>query len=68
MNNFLKTTTESISSFVSDEDGAQVIEYALILAVVSLIVIVALAGLTGAPITDMVKKVIACMGGAATCT
>ena len=66
MTNFLNTVNNSISSFVKDEEGAQVIEYALILAVVSLIVIVALARVSGLPITTMVNKVISCMGG--TCT
>ena len=67
MNNFLNTINNSISSFVKDEEGAQVIEYALILAVVSLVVIVALASISGEPITTMVAKIVACFGGAAAC-
>ena len=36
MNQFIKQINTSISSFVKEEDGAQVVEYALIIAVVSI--------------------------------
>ncbi|MDO9279773.1 MAG: Flp family type IVb pilin [Polaromonas sp.] len=36
MNQFIKSINTSISSFVKEEDGAQVVEYALIIALVSI--------------------------------
>ena len=37
----------SIRSFAIEEDGAQVIEYALIIAVVSIVLVIALSGING---------------------
>ena len=39
---------QSIRAFAVEDDGAQVIEYALIIAVVSITLVVALRNLTGA--------------------
>lgn len=39
MNKFLKSLGQSAQSFLRDEEGAQIIEYALIIAVVSLALI-----------------------------
>jgi pilus assembly protein Flp/PilA len=46
MNKFLTSAKNSIRSFAKDEEGAQVVEYALIIAVVSLGLILALYGPT----------------------
>ena len=48
MNKFLNTVNQSIRSFAKEEDGAQVVEYALIIAVVSIALVVALRALTAA--------------------
>jgi pilus assembly protein Flp/PilA len=40
MKKFLQSVTPSINTFVREEEGAQIIEYALIIAVVSLGLIV----------------------------
>lgn len=48
MNKLLNTIRSSALSFAKDEEGAQVVEYALIIAVVSIALVVALAALTSA--------------------
>lgn len=48
MNKFLSTVNNSIQSFTNDEEGAQVVEYALIIAVVSIALVIALKALTDA--------------------
>ena len=47
MSSFLKAVSNAIHSFGRNEQGAQVVEYALIIAVVSIILVVALRDLTG---------------------
>jgi pilus assembly protein Flp/PilA len=67
MNTFLKTAAQSIRSFASDEQGAQVVEYALIIAVVSIILVVALRGLTSGDFSQFIARVNTCLT-TATCT
>lgn len=60
----------SARSFFKDEEGAQVIEYALIIAVVSIALVVALSTLLTAgngPFAAFVTRVITCLTGPA-CT
>lgn len=45
MNEFFKSIGSTLSAFANDEEGAQIIEYALIIAVVSLALIAAMQGL-----------------------
>jgi pilus assembly protein Flp/PilA len=56
----------SVRTFATEEDGAQILEYALIVAVISLTLIAAMAtdkiGFSG-----WVTKVKDCLAGAATC-
>lgn len=50
--------------FVHDEDGAQVIEYALIIAVVSIVLIIALKEVvTDATWSPFIDKVTDCLSG-----
>ena len=64
MNQLMK----SIRSFAIEEDGAQIIEYALIIAVVSIILVIALQGLTtGNYFTSFIARVGACLT-TTTCT
>jgi pilus assembly protein Flp/PilA len=42
MNHFVKSINTSMSAFIKDEEGAQVVEYALIIAVVSIGLVTAL--------------------------
>jgi pilus assembly protein Flp/PilA len=51
----------SIRSFAIEEDGAQIIEYALIVAVVSLFLILLLAGANGINFAAWITKVNTCL-------
>jgi pilus assembly protein Flp/PilA len=65
MNKFLNTVNNSIRSFAKDEEGAQVVEYALIIAVVSIALVLALSKLTAATggFTTFVSRVATCLTG-----
>ncbi|GGE81574.1 Flp family type IVb pilin [Massilia psychrophila] len=65
MNTFLQAASNSVKSFARDDEGAQVVEYALIIAVVSVILVVALRDLTGASFTGFINRVSACLSGGA---
>lgn len=64
MNTILTTSGGSIRTFLRDDDGAQVVEYALIIAVVSIILVVALRNLTGTSFTNFISRVSNCLTGA----
>ncbi len=57
MNSF----TGLVRSFAADEDGAQVVEYALIIAVVAIALVIALRGLVGSNILGFITRVDACL-------
>ena len=62
---------DMVSSFASEEDGSQVVEYALIIAVVSIAMVVALSALVGnAPMSGFIARVNNCLTGttATSCT
>jgi len=64
----MKRILSSIRSFALEEDGAQVIEYALIIAVVSIALVIALQGLTnGTGFTTFINRVTNCLT-TSTCT
>ena len=67
MNTLLKAASQSIRSFARDEEGAQVVEYALIIAVVSIILVVALRGLTGTSFDGFIARVATCLTTSAAC-
>ena len=69
MNNFLNTVKNSVASFAEEEDGAQVVEYALIIAVVSIALVLALKALTadGGGFGLFVARVGRCLSGVGTC-
>ncbi|MBL0419588.1 Flp family type IVb pilin [Ramlibacter sp. AW1] len=51
-----------MKSFISEDDGAQVIEYALIIAVVSITLVIALRGLTsGTGFNTFIARVTTCL-------
>ncbi|MDR6857400.1 Flp family type IVb pilin [Variovorax guangxiensis] len=60
----------SARSFLKDEEGAQVIEYALIIAVVSITLVLAISLLAGppSPFTAFIARVTGCLQGIATCS
>lgn len=67
MNKFLKAASRSVETMLRDEDGAQVIEYALIIAVVSIILVVALRDLTGTSFSGFITRVATCLTTSASC-
>lgn len=67
MNTFLQAAGQSVRSMLRDEDGAQVIEYALIIAVVSIILVVALRDLTGTSFSGFITRVALCLTTSASC-
>lgn len=52
-------------TFARDEEGAQVIEYALIIAVVSIALVIVLRGLNGTGFSNFINRVVTCL--TATC-
>jgi pilus assembly protein Flp/PilA len=69
MNKFIKAINQSVRSFAKEEDGAQVVEYALIIAVVSIALVVALQALTeaGGGFALFITRVTTCLTGTAAC-
>ena len=57
----------TIRSFAIEEDGAQVIEYALIIAVVSITLVVALRNLTGSNFAGFITRVGTCLTNGTAC-
>lgn len=67
MNKFFSTLKQSVRAFACDEDGAQVVEYALIIAVVSIALVIALSSLAGGatnPFSTFIARVNTCLTGA----
>lgn len=70
MNKALNAINTSIRSFAKDEEGAQVVEYALIIAVVSIGLVVLLSTLLGGdenPFATFVGRVTTCLTAATGC-
>ena len=68
MNKLLTAANHSVRNFLREEDGAQVVEYALIIAVVSIALVLALKGLTtGTTFSAFITRVGNCLS-TATCT
>lgn len=59
----MSTLHSSLHAFLRNDDGAQVVEYALIIAVVSIALVIALSGLTGLPIGDLITRINNCLAG-----
>lgn len=64
MNKIMNAFKNSIGTFAKDEDGAQVVEYALIIAVVSIALVIALSAIGGANMTTFITRVTTCLTGA----
>ncbi|KQX21977.1 Flp family type IVb pilin [Variovorax sp. Root434] len=68
MKNFLQAIGQSTRGFLLEEEGAQVVEYALIIAVVSIALVIALRALTtGATFTNFINRVNVCLNGPGPC-
>ena len=67
MTNYFQAFGQFTRGFLRDDDGAQVIEYALIIAVVSIALVVALKGLTAnnGSFTTFIATVGRCLTGGA---
>lgn len=63
MKKLLNKLSTSVRSFAKEEDGAQVVEYALIIAVVSIALVVALQALTanGGGFAGFITRVTTCL-------
>lgn len=59
MNKFLTAAQQ----FATDDEGAQVVEYALIIAVVSIILVIALSDLDGTGFASFISRVNTCLTG-----
>lgn len=67
MNKFFTSAKAFTTNFAKEEDGAQVVEYALIIALVSIVLAGALADdTTGIKFSELVTRVTNCFKG--TCT
>jgi pilus assembly protein Flp/PilA len=53
----------SIRSFATEDEGSQVVEYALIIAVVSIALVIALSALTGTGFSGFITRVENCLTG-----
>ncbi len=66
MNQFIHAVSQSVGAFVQDEEGAQVVEYALIIAVVSIGLVLALSSGTvnlKTAFSNLVARVNTCLTG-----
>ena len=63
MNKLINAIKQGAVNFARDEEGAQVVEYALIIAVVSIALVVALKALTagGGGFTTFISRVTSCL-------
>ncbi|MBV8248320.1 MAG: Flp family type IVb pilin [Comamonas sp.] len=69
MSNIAHQFGNSLLSFARDEEGAQIVEYALIIAVVSIALVLALQALTasGGGFTQFITRVTNCLKTGGTC-
>ena len=58
---FLAAIRNGLVNFAREEEGAQVVEYALIIAVVSIILVIALSAIGGVNMTNFINRVSACL-------
>ena len=61
MNKLRMAINNSIRSFAKDEEGAQVVEYALIIAVVSIALVLGLQSLGGGNFATFIARVTSCL-------
>jgi pilus assembly protein Flp/PilA len=61
MDKFMKPIASFVRSLLADEEGAQVVEYALIIAVVSIALVIALRALNGNGFNTFINRVTNCL-------
>lgn len=64
----LNSTRKMIGDFAREEEGAQVVEYGMIIGAISITLIVALKALNGVGFSDLVSRITNCLTGPANCT
>jgi pilus assembly protein Flp/PilA len=57
----MDTHSTKLRNFASDEEGAQILEYALIIAVISLTVLIALRDVTGGGFSNFIVRLSSCV-------
>lgn len=67
MTRLFQAMPAALKKFAREEDGAQVVEYALIIAVVSIALVLAIKGLSGGSFTDFITRVSDCLKAGGTC-
>ena len=68
MNNIIQSARDGATQFVRGEEGAQVVEYALIIAVVSIALVVALGAIvTDASFSGFIGRIKTCLTAGSTC-
>ncbi len=69
MNKIITALKNGVVNFARDEEGAQIVEYALIIAVVSIALVIALAAIAGGtgPFSAFITRVTDCLT-TATCS
>ena len=69
MNSITQHFGHSLQAFIQDEEGAQIIEYALVVAVVSIgLILLMKSSISDALFNDWLTKVKACLPNSASCT
>ena len=63
MNMFLATMKNGAVKFSRDEEGAQIVEYALVIAVISVAILVALNAATPGLFTGWTTRITTCLTG-----
>lgn len=63
MNKFIEAIKNGVVNFSRDEEGAQIVEYALIIAVVSIALVIALSAIAGGtgPFSAFITRVTNCL-------
>ncbi len=63
MNQLIKAIKSGAVNFIRDEEGAQIVEYALIIAVVSIALVIALLAIAtgGGPFGAFITRVTTCL-------
>jgi len=65
---FSKDLSPALAAFLHDEEGAQVVEYALIIAVVSIALVLAIQALSSGSLSDLIDRVSNCLKTGGTCS
>lgn len=63
----MESIINAVRGFAADEEGAQIVEYSLIIAVISILLILALKVLTESDFKTFVSKVGTCLTTPASC-